>query len=236
MKRSDFRRRTKKLGMTLQRENTFYGMRGKRFFDAIAAACALVLLSPILIAVALLVKLSSPGPVFFRQERVGRDGRIFRIAKFRSMFVATEPCGLPITSAGDPRITALGAQFRRFKLDELPQLWNVLTGEMSFVGPRPEVEKYVEHYSDVQRRVLSVRPGITDPASIFYRHEEKLLDQQNDPEGYYQQVILPHKLDLNLKYIRHITLAGDLSLMLQTIACICHIHKWTPNTEHQSRT
>lgn len=194
----------------------FYGVVGKRIFDAFAAATGLLLLSPLLAVIALLVKVSSSGPVFYRQERVGRGGRIFRIMKFRSMVTDAEQRGLQITAAGDPRVTAVGRILRRLKLDELPQLWNVLKGEMSMVGPRPEVPRYVECYSESQREVLSVAPGITDPASITYRHEEELLGTQPDPERYYREVVLPHKLSLNLEYLDRMSLLYDVSVVLRT--------------------
>lgn len=201
-------------------ENTFYARRGKRLFDATVAAFGLVFVLPVFVVVAALVKLSSPGPVFFVQERVGRGGRSFRIAKFRSMFLDAERRGLAITSARDPRITWIGAVLRRLKLDELPQLWNVLKGDMSLVGPRPEVPRYVTHFTPAQRGVFIARPGITDPASILYRDEEKILGNQEDPDRYYREVVLPHKLDLNLAYVHHISLLYDLRLIWQTAVCI----------------
>jgi lipopolysaccharide/colanic/teichoic acid biosynthesis glycosyltransferase len=199
---------------------TFYSARGKRVVDVILAAIGLFLLFPLLAALALLVKLSSTGPAFFRQQRVGCAGKIFRVIKFRSMFVDAERRGLLLTSIRDPRVTPIGRVLRRLKLDELPQLWNVLTGEMSMVGPRPEVACYVESYSPAQRQVLSVRPGITDPASIIYRQEEDLLGRQPDPDRYYREVVLPAKLALNLKYLSHMSFAYDLRLLLRTVVHI----------------
>jgi len=207
-------------------EHTFYTKSGKRIFDSASAAIGLLVLSPVLLVLLLLVKLSSPGPVFFRQDRVGRNGNIFRIVKFRSMFEDADKRGPPITSAGDYRTTALGRLLRRLKLDELPQLWNVLKGDMSLVGPRPEVPCYVECYSASQRQVLAVRPGITDPGSILYRHEEQLLGDQPDPDRYYKEVVLPDKLNLNLKYLNHMSFSYDLSLLLQTIGCIVLPQSW----------
>jgi lipopolysaccharide/colanic/teichoic acid biosynthesis glycosyltransferase len=211
-------------------KHTFYAKSGKRMFDSVAAAIGLLVLSPLLLVLLLLVKLSSPGPVFYWQERVGRNGKIFRIVKFRSMVEDADKRGPALTSAGDHRITALGRMFRRLKLDELPQLWNVLKGEMSLVGPRPEVPCYVESYSDSQRRVLAVRPGITDPGSILYRHEEQLLGDQPDPDRYYREVILPHKLNLNLEYVSHISFSHDLSLLLLTTGCIVLPKGWLTKT------
>jgi lipopolysaccharide/colanic/teichoic acid biosynthesis glycosyltransferase len=209
---------------------TFYASTGKRMTDAAAAAAGLLALSPVFALVALSVKLTSKGPVLFRQERVGRDGRLFRIAKFRTMVQDADKRGLPLTSARDPRITSLGRVLRRFKLDEFPQLWNVLKGEMSLVGPRPEVPHYVEFYSGAQRRVLSVRPGITDPASIAYRQEEKLLGTQVDPERYYREVLLPDKLNMNLEYLDHISFFYDLSLVLRTTGSL-FMPNWSARTQ-----
>jgi lipopolysaccharide/colanic/teichoic acid biosynthesis glycosyltransferase len=189
-------------------------------FDAVASAIALLLLSPLFILIALLIKLTSPGPVFFFQQRVGRQGKLFQIAKFRSMQNAAGEQGTAITVHGDPRVTPLGRVLRLLKIDELPQLWNVLKGEMSLVGPRPELPSYVARYTASQRRALAVRPGITDPASIKYALEEHELGQQEDPERFYLDVILPDKLNLNLQYIERITLFRDLSLLSKTVIAI----------------
>lgn len=216
--------------MTPRTQHNFYAKTGKRMFDCMAAAIGLVLLSPVLLALSIFVKLSSPGPVFYRQERVGRNGKIFRIVKFRSMLEHADKRGPAITSAGDHRITALGRLLRHLKLDEVPQLWNVLRGEMSLVGPRPEVPCYVESYSDLQRRVLAVRPGITDPGSIRYRHEEQELGEQADPNRYYREVVLPHKLNLNLEYLSHMSFSYDLSLLLRTTGCIVLPKGWLTRT------
>jgi lipopolysaccharide/colanic/teichoic acid biosynthesis glycosyltransferase len=172
---------------------------GKRMFDVVVAGLALVLLSPLLLVLALCIRLDSPGPVFFRQERVGRHGRIFRIHKFRTMVPDAEARGLPLTVGRDPRVTRVGAFLRSSKLDELPQLIDVLQGTMSLVGPRPEVPRYVQHYPPALReKVLSVRPGITDLASIAYRRESELLARAGDPERAYVEEVLPQKLDLRL--------------------------------------
>jgi lipopolysaccharide/colanic/teichoic acid biosynthesis glycosyltransferase len=189
--------------------------------DAFASAIALMLLFPLFIVVSLLIKLTSAGPIFFLQERVGRDGRLFRIAKFRSMRDGAEKQGPPITANRDLRITPFGRVLRFLKIDELPQLWNVLKGEMSMVGPRPELPRYVMHYTASQRRALDVRPGMTDPASIKYTREEHALGKRPDPERFYLDVILPDKLDLNLQYIERITLFRDLSLLSKTVIAIC---------------
>jgi lipopolysaccharide/colanic/teichoic acid biosynthesis glycosyltransferase len=214
---------------------TFYARGGKRLFDIAAAALGLLVLSPLLLVVSGLIRLTSRGPVLFLQERVGQAGKTFRIVKFRSMtdkaatyqhasarVESSNNCvaGPLITSAEDPRITPVGRVLRRFKLDELPQLWNVLRGDMSLVGPRPEVPHYVASYTASQSRVLTVRPGITDPASVAYRHEEDLLAGKPDPDSYYRQVILPDKLRMNLEYVDKISFFSDLSLMLRTTGSI----------------
>jgi lipopolysaccharide/colanic/teichoic acid biosynthesis glycosyltransferase len=197
-------------------DSRFYQRRGKREFDCVVATLGLALLAPIFVVVALLVKLSSPGPVFYFQDRVGLNGRRFKIVKFRSMFEDADKRGLAITSSSDRRITPIGRVIRSLKIDELPQLWNVLKGEMSLVGPRPEVLHYVESYSPEQRRVLTVRPGITDPATIAYRREQELLATQTDPDRYYRDVVLPNKLNRNLEYLDRISLSYDLFLVLLT--------------------
>lgn len=189
--------------------------RAARALDVVVSALLLLLSSPLMLALALLVKLSSPGPVFFRQQRVGRQGRLFWLYKFRSMRVAG--AGPLITSAGDRRITPVGAVLRKWKLDELPQLFNVLRGDMSLVGPRPEVLRYVQRYTEEQRQVLSVRPGITGLSQLAYHNEEELLAGQEDAEDYYLRVLLPAKLALDLEYIRQRTLRSDLQILWQTL-------------------
>jgi len=197
--------------------NGFYRRLGKRLIDIVASLVGLVLLSPVLIAVSILVKCTSPGPILYWQDRVGRGEKMFRIAKFRSMVAGADKKGPSITSSGDARVTRLGAILRKFKLDEFPQLWNVLRGEMSLVGPRPELPRYVADYTLEQQRVLCVCPGITDLASIRYRHEEAVLAQSGNPEEFYRNVVLPHKLDLNLDYIEKMSFLFDTKLILQTI-------------------
>ncbi|MFA5205792.1 MAG: sugar transferase [Lentisphaeria bacterium] len=189
----------------------------KRLFDLAAAVGGLLVLSPLLVLTALAVKLTSPGPVLFCQERVGRGGRPFRILKFRTMVADAERRGLRITAGGDPRVTPVGRLLRRYKLDELPQLWNVAVGEMSLVGPRPEVAKYVALYTMEQRRVLAVRPGITDPAALAYRHEEALLAQAAEPEQFYIGEVMPAKLRINLDYINRRSFWRDLGVLLRTV-------------------
>jgi lipopolysaccharide/colanic/teichoic acid biosynthesis glycosyltransferase len=199
---------------------SFYRNWGKRIFDLCVSGTGVLVLSPLLLVLAIGVKLSSPGPILFRQERVGRGGRRFLIAKFRSMYLAADEHGPAITTKGDSRITRFGRVLRLLKLDELPQIWNVLIGDMSFVGPRPEVPAYVDSSSTLQQTVLSVRPGITDPASIVYRYEEELLGAQPDPDAYYRTVVLPAKLRLSVTYIDNISPLGDVAILLKTALCI----------------
>ena len=192
----------------------------KRVLDILISGAALLLLWPILLIIALAVKLDSPGPVFYRQERIGLNGKPFRIFKFRSMVADADRHGLQITVGRDSRITRVGAVLRKTKLDELAQLLNVFTGEMSFVGPRPEVKRYVDLYTPYQRQVLLVRPGITDYASIAYRNENDLLSGAADPEKMYIEEIMPAKLELNMKYLREISPVTDLRLIFRTIAAV----------------
>jgi lipopolysaccharide/colanic/teichoic acid biosynthesis glycosyltransferase len=194
---------------------------GKRMFDVVVAGLALVLLSPLLLVLALCIRLDSPGPVFFRQERVGRHGRIFRIHKFRTMVPDAEARGLPLTVGRDPRVTRVGAFLRSSKLDELPQLIDVLQGTMSLVGPRPEVPRYVQHYPPALReKVLSVRPGITDLASIAYRRESELLARAGDPERAYVEEVLPQKLRYAEQYVDTASLWLDLRLIWRTLVAV----------------
>lgn len=203
--------------MTSSEAQGFYRRYGKRLCDVAGSAVGLVCLSPLLAAVYLAVMFSSRGGALFRQERVGRDGKSFRILKFRSMVAGADRMGPSITSSSDPRITPAGALLRRWKLDEFPQLWNVLKGDMSLVGPRPELPLYVRNYTPEQRQVLAVRPGITDPASLAYRDEELILEKTTDRERFYRETVLPHKLALNLEYIRNLSFARDVGLILRTL-------------------
>jgi lipopolysaccharide/colanic/teichoic acid biosynthesis glycosyltransferase len=184
------------------------------------AIAGLLVLAPLLAVVAIVVKCSSRGPVLFLQERIGVDGKEFSIRKFRTMRHQPQSSGPVITAAGDPRVTAVGKLLRRCKIDELPQLWNVMRGEMSFVGPRPELPLYVSGYTQAQRLVLSVRPGITDPASLTYRREEQLLATAKDREAFYRQSVLPDKLRLNSEYIQNMSLSYDLKLILMTLGVL----------------
>jgi lipopolysaccharide/colanic/teichoic acid biosynthesis glycosyltransferase len=193
----------------------------KRLFDIVLAGLGLLLLSPLLVGIALWIKLDSRGPVFFRQERVGRFGVPFRIHKFRTMVTGAERLGAQITVGADARITTAGRWLRASKVDELPQLWDVLRGAMSLVGPRPEVPRYVALYPPAVRElVLSVRPGITDPASLSFRNESELLARAADPEREYVEVVMPAKLGLTADYVRHASLLGDIRLILATLGAI----------------
>ncbi len=189
----------------------------KRLFDILFSFIGLLVLQPLFIFVAIVIKLDSKGPIFFRQGRVGKDFRRFVIYKFRTMVVDAEKRGLRITSGGDGRITRAGSTLRRFKIDELPQLFNVLKGDMSFVGPRPEVEEYVKLYERDFREILKRRPGITDVSSIIYREEEEVLKNQVDPEGYYKEILLPEKIRLAKEYMENTSLLHDLKLVLNTL-------------------
>lgn len=190
----------------------------KRLFDIICSFFGLVILSPLFIFLSLWVGLSSRGGVLYKQQRVGLNGRDFTLYKFRSMATGSDKKGLLTVGGKDSRITKAGYFIRKYKLDELPQLFNVLKGDMSFVGPRPEVRKYVDMYSEEQRRVLSVRPGITDIASMKYRNENDLLAKAENPEQYYIDVIMPDKLALNLNYIDTRNFFRDIKLIFRTIA------------------
>ena len=193
----------------------------KRLFDWVMSSLGLLALSPLLLAMALLVKLDSPGPVFYRQERVGRHGKPFRIHKFRTMRHDPMGQGPQITVGADARITRVGAVLRATKLDELAQLIDVWLGDMSLVGPRPEVPRYVAQYPAALRdKVLSVRPGITDIASIEYRDESAVLARASDPEQAYVREVLPHTLQLAARYVDNASLALDIRLILRTIAAI----------------
>jgi lipopolysaccharide/colanic/teichoic acid biosynthesis glycosyltransferase len=192
----------------------------KRALDVAAAAAGLSVLGPAMLGIGAAVRLTSAGPALFRQERVGKDGRPFRIFKFRTMTADAPGRGPEITRGGDARVTPLGRVLRRTKLDELPQLLNVLVGDMSLVGPRPEVPRYVEKYSPEQRRVLSIRPGITDWASIAYANEEEVLARYPDLERAYVEQVMPRKLALNLDYLERRSLRTDLEILWQTARAV----------------
>jgi lipopolysaccharide/colanic/teichoic acid biosynthesis glycosyltransferase len=187
----------------------------KRAFDIIAAMIGLILISPLLLVIAALIRLRMPGPVLFRQKRAGRFGKPFTIYKFRTMTV--NHGGSTISVKGENRITPLGAKLRKYKLDELPELWNVLKGDMSFVGPRPDMPQYAETLKGDERLILELRPGITGPASLKYANEEELLASVPDPVKYNDEVIWPDKVRINLDYYRKRSFLGDLALILKTI-------------------
>jgi lipopolysaccharide/colanic/teichoic acid biosynthesis glycosyltransferase len=190
-----------------------------RWIDVVLSLCGLTLLAPLMAILALAIKVSSPGPVLFRQERIGRAGIPFEILKFRTMVVHAEEAGGKLTVGGrDPRITRIGYFLRKFKLDELPQLWNVAGGEMKFVGPRPEVPEYVRLWDEIQRAVvLAVAPGITDPASIAFRDENEMIAGADDPERTYVEEILPRKLQMSAQYLGKRTVASDLRVIAETV-------------------
>ena len=193
-----------------------YSVLGKRLFDFWVATIALAACMPLFGMLAALVKLTSSGPVFFRQERMGKDGRSFRLIKFRSMRSREKKSGKQFTPGELGRVTRLGSVLRKSKMDELPQLVNVFAGEMSLVGPRPEVPEYSEFYRGKWRGVLSVKPGLTDPASMKYRDEDALLSTTGDPESFYRRVVLPDKLAMNLAYAQEVGFANDLKILWQT--------------------
>lgn len=188
----------------------------KRIFDVIASGLGLIVLSPLFLILAIWIKLDSKEPVFYRQVRVGKDNKDFRIFKFCSMLVGADKGSLVTIGGRDPRITRSGYFIRKFKFDELPQLINVFVGDMSLVGPRPEVRHYVDYWAPEQMHVLDVRPGITDPASIKFRNENELMEQAEDPEKFYIEVIMQEKLKLYLEYVANHSFWGDISLIFKT--------------------
>jgi lipopolysaccharide/colanic/teichoic acid biosynthesis glycosyltransferase len=193
----------------------------KRSFDLLTSVVGLLALVPLLLVLAVLIRIDSPGPVFFRQERVGRHGRTFRIHKFRTMVTDAECKGLPITAGADARVTGIGHVLRKYKLDELPQLIDVLIGDMSLVGPRPEVPRYVACYpADVRDVVLSVRPGMTDRASIVYKDENRILGLVDDPHRAYVEEVLPAKLHYYVEYVANRSFVGDLRIIVATLVAI----------------
>jgi len=193
----------------------------KRVFDLFFVIPGLLILSPILLVIAVLINRDSGDPILFKQERVGLDGKLFKVLKFRTMVVDAEKQGAKVTTGSDPRITQTGYWLRKYKLDELPQLFNVLKGEMSLVGPRPEVPEYVEFYSDKQKEtVLSVLPGITDTASIEFRNENELLTDSDDPVRDYREKVLPIKLAYYEKYVKEHSMWLDFKLIIKTVVVI----------------
>ena len=192
----------------------------KRLFDIVASGCGLLVLSPVFLVVAIWIKLDSHGPVFYRQVRVGYKNKDFQIFKFRSMRIGSDKGSLVTIGGRDPRITRSGYFIRKYKLDELPQLINVFVGDMSFVGPRPEVRHYVDYWTPEQMHVLDVRPGITDPASIKFRNENELMGQAENPEDYYINVIMQEKIKLYLEYVENASFMYDLMLIFKTFKVI----------------
>lgn len=197
----------------------------KRMFDLVCATVGLLLASPLFLFISLWIKLDSRGPIFFRQRRVGLNGRHFWICKFRTMVHDAPRRGKEITVSGDPRITRAGRFLRKYKLDELPQLFNVIRGEMSLVGPRPEVPRYVELYDQQQKQVLSMLPGVTDEASIRYRNENELLGGREDAEKIYIEVVMPDKLRLNLAYMEEASMKKDIAILFRTLLAIAGLDK-----------
>jgi lipopolysaccharide/colanic/teichoic acid biosynthesis glycosyltransferase len=191
-----------------------------RVFDLFWSTVGLALLSPLFLLVAAAIKMGDGGPVFFRQERIGQDGQAFHILKFRTMSMGSDRAGLPITVGQDARITRVGQRLRSWKIDELPQLVNVFRGEMSLVGPRPEVPRYVALYNQDQAKVLLLRPGITDAASIAYRNENEVLRRTEDPEAFYIQNIMPNKIRINLQYAAHATVWTNFKVILATLGLL----------------
>ena len=188
----------------------------KSLFDRFVSLSGIIILFPAILVVAMLIRVKMPGgPVIFKQQRVGRFGKLFTMYKFRSMVV--KHSGSSVSVRGESRITPLGAVLRKYKLDELPELWNVLVGDMSFVGPRPDVPGYADKLVGDDRRILQLRPGITGPASLKYRNEEELLAQQSDPQKYNDEVLFPDKVKINLQYLDNWSFWGDLRLIIRTI-------------------
>ena len=190
----------------------------KRTFDILFSSIGLLMLLPVFLVMAVWIKADSEGPVFYRQVRVGMHGKLFRIFKFRSMRLGSDKASQITIGERDSRITRSGIIIRKYKLDELPQLINVFTGDMSFVGPRPEVPKYVDLYTEAQRHVLDVRPGITDMASIKYINENELLGKANNPEDYYIHTIMPDKLSINLEYVKNNSFMDDVTIIFKTLS------------------
>lgn len=192
----------------------------KRMLDFCISVICILILTPILLLISVWIRLDSQGPILFRQERVGMLERKFTIYKFRTMIVDAESLGKQITVGRDPRITRSGVFLRKYKLDELPQFFNIIRGDMSIVGPRPEVPRYVSLYNTEQKQVFSVRPGLTDEASIKYRNENQLLEDTDNPEQLYIEKIMPDKLNINLEYIQTVSLKKDVQIIGKTILAI----------------
>lgn len=203
----------------------------KRIFDTVFAFLGLMAAAPVMLAVALLIRATSKGPVFFLQERVGLREEIFRVRKFRTMFHRPSEQGSSVTTSGDPRITGLGRYLRRTKMDELPQLINVLQGHMSLVGPRPDVPEIVRNYTPEMKRIFLLRPGITSTATLHLRDEERLLEGARDPDRFYEEVLVPLKVELAMEHLDRRSLAFDLRILLQTLWMLT-LGRWRPIPEH----
>lgn len=188
-----------------------------RLLDIIFSTLGIIILLPLFMIICLIIKADSKGGCFYIQERIGKDGKPFRILKFRTMRCGSDSYGLLTIGTNDKRITHVGTFLRKTKIDELPQLWNVLKGEMSIVGPRPEVEKYVLLYTEEQRKVLSIRPGITDYASIEYVNENEILSHTNDPDRAYIEKVMPHKIKLSMRYLEHYSVSEYLKIIFLTL-------------------
>jgi lipopolysaccharide/colanic/teichoic acid biosynthesis glycosyltransferase len=197
--------------------NNFYTKYGKRIFDVAASIIGLIVLFPFFIIIAILIKLNDKGPIFYKQKRIGQNFKPFELLKFRTMVVNADKMGPAVTKDGDPRITKIGKFLRKTKLDELPQLWNVIRGDMSIVGPRPEVEKYIQYYENDYKEILKVKPGITDYATIKFRNEEEILSKYDDTESAYIKYVLPEKIKLYKTYIKEISLLTDLKIIFWTL-------------------
>lgn len=201
-------------------QNNFYILYGKRFFDILATILGGLILLPIIIPIIIWIKLSSKGPLFYVQKRVGKNFKEFNLYKFRSMIINADKVGPSVTSGDDPRITKVGRIIRKTKIDELPQLINVIKGDMSLVGPRPEVMKFVKEKKKEYKNILTIKPGITDNAAIEFRDEETIMEQYIDKEKAYIDIVLPQKIELYNKYIRNISLLNDIKLILKTLKVI----------------
>ena len=208
----------------------------KRLFDILGAAAGLLFLSPVAVVLIIILKCTSPGPVFYRQSRVGRYGKLFQCVKFRTMRVGAESSGT-VTTAEDARITSVGRFLRRYKLDEFPQLWNVLIGKMSFVGPRPDVAGYADMLAGDERSILELRPGITGPATLFFRYEEKLLAMVENPQTYNDTVIWPIKVSFNMQYSENWAFWKDIAFILVTLIprmnLFFKVHPQSPSSPDQ---
>lgn len=202
-----------------------------RVFDFLVSLTGMVMLSPLFIVTALLIKLTSPGPILYSQKRVGRNGRLFSLYKFRSMVVNADRIGTSVTTGKDPRITKIGRILRKTKLDELPQLWNVLKGDMGFVGPRPDVPEIVNNYTCAMKKILEVRPGITSNASLHLRNEEDLLSLAEEHDKAYEEIFVPAKVKLAMEHVHRKSFLFDFGILLQTVWVLTAGRIW-PTKEH----